>query len=130
MLFKPLGQSQGIIRMSLYPERQSFKPLQQKEGIKWSLRRTKISQSFNPGTDRKCNIGKAQRISLAKYFPKFQSVITLGRLSELRKFSIAPIIISGIHNNASYNGTVPPNPFGCRFHNDIRPPFNGPAEVS
>jgi hypothetical protein len=57
-------------------------------------------------------------------------MVSLRWFGKLRKLTIAPIIVSCIHNYAAYAGPMTTNPFGGRFHNHIGTMFNGTEQVS
>src|SRR5207245_7734099 len=48
---------------------------------------------------------------------------------ELGELAVAPVELAGLDDHAAHRGAVPADVFRRRVHDDVRAPFDGPAEV-
>src|SRR5437868_2458987 len=56
-------------------------------------------------------------------------MITFRRLCKLGEFAIAPVIVTGIYNNAADGCSVTADPFSGRFNHDISTPVYWPEKI-
>ena len=113
----------GIGDMLLHTQGQGFDPLQQIERAGRAQHRAKVPQPFRPGTGNKA--------SRAIFFRKDNAMIGGVRLGQGREFLRLgePIEAPGINQGTPHRNTMPPQPFRCRMHNDIRTMINGATQI-
>src|SRR5690606_25172775 len=103
--------------MALYTQRQGFQALVQQESVERGEGGAKVAQAFHTGANDKLDIAK--RAIFAKDIREHQAMITFRWLGKLRKFTIAPIVISSIDNHTTYTCPVSADPFGDSLNHDI-----------
>src|SRR5690625_5895280 len=117
MIFQPFSQFKCIGASSFHTQAQCFKSLQKQITVERTYSRSKIPQTFYPGSYSKSNI--SERAIFTEYFPEFQTMISFRWLRKLWKFSIPPIEITTVDDHTTDRSTMPANPFRSRLNHYI-----------
>src|SRR5690625_1620889 len=109
MIFQPFSQFKCIGASSFHTQAQCFKSLQKQITVERTYSRSKIPQTFYPGSYSKSNI--SERAIFTEYFPEFQTMISFRWLRKLWKFYIYPIEITTVDDHTTARNTMHTHPY-------------------